>query len=122
MEITCEESTEMVASDDGGHNESDASECAAVADVLPAVHQRLEAGELFYGHGTDNAWDEAVQLLLACLDLPPTSGDEVLSLLVPASRQARIDDWIGEERPGTATILVSFVDYHRFLPAERKDG
>lgn len=81
----------MVASGDDGHNESDAIECVTVADELPALHQRLEAADLFYGHGTDNAWDEAVQLLLACLDLPPGSGDEVLSLPLSASSQARID-------------------------------
>lgn len=45
---------------------------AAVTDVqtlLEQVHAQFESNDLFYGHGTDNAWDDAVQLVLGRLDL-----------------------------------------------------
>ena len=38
----------------------------------------LEASDVFYGHGTDNAWDEAVQLVLGAAQLPADADDRVL--------------------------------------------
>ena len=40
---------------------------------------RLSASDVFFGHGTDSAWDEAVHLVLAVAGLEATSSDEVLT-------------------------------------------
>ncbi|WP_420804626.1 50S ribosomal protein L3 N(5)-glutamine methyltransferase [Tolumonas lignilytica] len=40
-------------------------------DMLRWAVSQFNAAGLFYGHGTDNSWDEAIQLLLPALDLPP---------------------------------------------------
>ena len=49
-----------------------------VGEALEYCHRRLEQGTVFFGHGTDNAWDESVQLVLAVADLPPDADDSVL--------------------------------------------
>lgn len=41
-----------------------------VRDWLRYAVSRFNAADLHYGHGTDNAWDEAVQLVLRSLHLP----------------------------------------------------
>ncbi|MFM6986999.1 MAG: 50S ribosomal protein L3 N(5)-glutamine methyltransferase [Hydrogenophaga sp.] len=60
-------------------------------DVLAGATDRLEAAQLAYGHGTTNAWDEAVWLVLWQLRLPldadlddmcttPVSEDDALAV------------------------------------------
>lgn len=41
-----------------------------VRDFLRYASSRFAASDLFYGHGTDNLWDEAVQLVMRTLHLP----------------------------------------------------
>ena len=43
---------------------------STVRDLHRFAVSRFNAAELFYGHGTDNAWDEAAYLILATLKLP----------------------------------------------------
>ena len=53
---------------------------ALIGELLPWCEQRLVDAGVFFGHGTDNAWDEAVQLVLTVAGLPVSSGEEVLAL------------------------------------------
>ena len=50
--------------------------------MLREVHARFAAAPLHYGHGTDNAWDEAVALVLGVTGLPDTQ----------SSLDARLDE------------------------------
>jgi ribosomal protein L3 glutamine methyltransferase len=43
---------------------------STLRDLHRFAVSRFNAAELFYGHGTDNAWDEAAYLILATLKLP----------------------------------------------------
>lgn len=38
--------------------------------MLRWVISRFNAANIYYGHGTDNYWDEALQLVLPSLFLP----------------------------------------------------
>ena len=46
------------------------TELSTLRDLLRFAVSRYNEARLFFGHGTDNAWDEAVYLLLHCLHLP----------------------------------------------------
>ncbi len=41
-----------------------------VRDYLRYVSSKFAASPLYFGHGTDNVWDEAVQLVMRSLNLP----------------------------------------------------
>ncbi len=58
------------------------------------IEQQLQAADLFYGHGMDNAWDEAVQLVLFVMDLPIDSGEEILTNTVNPSQAQHIQDLV----------------------------
>ena len=49
-----------------------------VGEALSYCSAALESSDVFFGHGTDNPWDEAVQLVLSVADLPLDADDGVL--------------------------------------------
>lgn len=50
-----------------------------IADMLRWTTSQFSAAGLWYGHGTDNPWDEAQQLVLIALHLPPDFPQEMYS-------------------------------------------
>jgi ribosomal protein L3 glutamine methyltransferase len=59
-------------------NESFSNHPTTVGQALQYCSDALENSDVFFGHGTDNAWDEAAQMVLAIADLPLDCGDGVL--------------------------------------------
>lgn len=72
------------------------SKGVTLGDVLRQVADALDAADLVYGHGTDNAWDEAVFLCLSALKLPLDSTDVVLNRIVNESQRTTIEQWLAE--------------------------
>ncbi len=67
---------------------------ANLGAALTVIHNALDAAALHYGHGTDSAWDEAVQLVLCACDLAPDAGDEVLDRPVDEAQWQRMRQWL----------------------------
>jgi ribosomal protein L3 glutamine methyltransferase len=61
-----------------------------VAAMLEQGQQQFEAAQIYFGHGTTSAWDEAVYLLSYVLDLPPGADRSLLSQAITEQQQADI--------------------------------
>lgn len=60
-------------------------------DYIRLAARRMDAAGLFFGHGTDNAIDEACWLASAALGLPPDFGADVFERPLSAEDQASIE-------------------------------
>ncbi len=65
-------------------------ELHSVRDYIRWGASRFSEAKLFMGHGTDSAWDEAVQLVLFSLHLPRDSGPEVLDARLATSERKEV--------------------------------
>ena len=85
--------------DDNNPNENPAT----VGQALQYCSDALADSDVFFGHGTDNPWDEAVQMVLSVADLPLDSDDGVLPHPLGEKALARLNELlhrrIGEHLP-----------------------
>jgi ribosomal protein L3 glutamine methyltransferase len=62
-----------------------------VRDLIEQGARRLKRARVFFGHGTDNAWDDAVALVWHALGLSYDVTDEVYQRRVSQKDQARVE-------------------------------
>jgi ribosomal protein L3 glutamine methyltransferase len=63
----------------------------SVRDLIRYAVSRFNEHKLFFGHGSDNAWDEAVYLVLHALHLPPDQLEPFMDARVlPSEREAAL--------------------------------
>lgn len=77
-------------------------------DYIRWAVSRFQAQELFFGHGTDNAWDEARQLVLGALHLPWEMADAYLDCRLEDDEQRHLQLLLSrriDERVPTAYLL-----------------
>ena len=66
-----------------------------VRSLIARGARRLTQARVFFGHGTDNAWDEAASLTLNALGLAHAAGDALYARPVSAAAAARARALIG---------------------------
>lgn len=66
------------------------SDLSTISDMVRWTVSRFNAADLFYGHGTDNPWDEALHLILPSLYLPLDIPQEVYASRLTLSERHRI--------------------------------
>lgn len=98
-------------------------ELLTVRDVLRFAVSRFNEAGLFFGHGTDNAWDEAVYLVLHTLSLPLDRLEPFLDARLLEEERDNLLDVIGrrvEQRlPAAYLTHEAWLGEHRFYVDER---
>jgi len=99
------------------------SELFTLRDVLRFAVSRFNEAELSFGHGTDNAWDEAVYLALNTLKLPLDRLEPFLDArLLPPERKTLLELYrrrIEERLPAAYLTREAWLAGHRFYVDER---
>lgn len=84
------------------------SRLRTLRDYIRWAVSRFQVEQLFFGHGTDNAWDEARQLVLGALHLPWEMADSYLDCRLEDDERAHLQDLLQrriEQRVPTAYLL-----------------
>lgn len=105
------------------HSNAPREELHTLRDHLRYAVSRFNAAGLFFGHGSDNAWDEAVHLLLHTLHLPPDRLEPFLDArLTMAERDAVlavIERRTQDRIPAAYLTGEAWLGEHRFRVDER---
>ena len=95
------------------------AELQTLRDLLRYAISRFNATELSFGHGSDNAWDEAAYLLLHTLHLPPDTLQPFLDARVLGEERERflqiLERRCTERLPAAYLTGEAWLQGHRFL-------
>lgn len=99
------------------------TELLTLRDLLRWAVSRFHASELVFGHGTDNAWDEAAYLLLHALHLPPDTLEPFLDARLLERERQRCVEYVHERvstrKPAAYLTGEAWLQGERFLVDER---
>ncbi|MCL1143579.1 50S ribosomal protein L3 N(5)-glutamine methyltransferase [Shewanella gaetbuli] len=70
------------------------TELRTIGDMLRWGVSRFNDAGIYYGHGTDNAWDEAIALVFHALHLPEEIGQQVIHTNLTSSEKHKIVELI----------------------------
>jgi len=102
---------------------SNVTELHTIRDWLRFAVSQFEASDIFFGHGTDNAYDEAVWLIMSALHLPHDTLNNFLDArLTTAERQKLagfIDQRVTEHKPTAYLVKEAWLQGFKFYVDER---
>ena len=99
------------------------NELSTLRDLMRFAVSRFTEAELFFGHGTDNAWDEAAYLLLHTLHLPIDRLDPFMDARLTSDERATalniIARRISSRVPAAYLTNEAWLGDYRFYVDER---
>lgn len=99
------------------------TELLTIRDWLRYAVSRFENSDIFYGHGTDNAYDEAVWLIMSALHLPHDTLNNFLDAKLTSAERAIlasfIDERISKHTPTAYLLKEAWLQGYKFYVDER---
>jgi len=98
-------------------------ELLTIRDWLRYAVSRFENSDIFYGHGTDNAYDEAVWLIMSALHLPHDTLNNFLDAKLTSEERAKlagfVDERISKHTPTAYLLKEAWLQGYKFYVDER---
>lgn len=105
------------------HHANITEELTTIRDWLRYTVSRFEESEIFYGHGTDNAYDEAVWLILRALHLPLDTLDNFQDAVITSTERKHlahlVERRITERTPTAYLLREAWLKGYQFYVDER---
>ena len=99
------------------------NELFTIRDWIRFAVSEFEASTIFYGHGTDNAYDEAVWLVMSALHLPLDTVENFLDArLIPTEKQKLanfIEERVTKHTPTAYLLKEAWLQGFKFYVDER---
>lgn len=102
---------------------STTQELLTIRDWLRYAVSCFENSDIFYGHGTDNAYDEAVWLIMSALHLPHDTLNNFLDARLTGEERVKlasfIDERISKHTPTAYLLKEAWLQGYKFYVDER---
>lgn len=89
------------------------TELSTIRDMVRWAASQFEEGNAFYGHGTDNCWDESLALVLPTLNLPIDSEDDVMAARLTKRERLEVADAV--MRRVNESLPVSYISFQAYF-------
>ena len=100
-----------------------AEELTTIRDWIRYAVSQFEASDIFYGHGTDNSYDEAVWLIMSGLHLPTETLDNFLDAAITKAERKHlaylIEQRITKHTPTAYLVREAWLHDFKFYVDER---